>query len=165
VLATVIQWYAWTQNLLCSSLQICLILRFVLYEICHWDLKLENTLLDRNPSPRLKICDFRYSKVNIISLIWTFMEIYYIMISYTISKVDSICLLTFSGLVHTYVDKILTSISLLFVDNVWSFNCWHDVFIIELGRKSTCNPTEEALENSKTCRIQMVMSLISSETS
>ncbi|RZC11299.1 Serine/threonine-protein kinase SAPK3 isoform B [Glycine soja] len=31
-------------------------------EICHRDLKLENTLLDGNPSPRLKICDFGYSK-------------------------------------------------------------------------------------------------------
>ncbi len=32
-------------------------------EICHRDLKLENTLLDGNPVPRLKICDFGYSKV------------------------------------------------------------------------------------------------------
>lgn len=31
-------------------------------EICHRDLKLENTLLDGSPSPRLKICDFGYSK-------------------------------------------------------------------------------------------------------
>ncbi|KOM32517.1 hypothetical protein LR48_Vigan01g207300 [Vigna angularis] len=31
-------------------------------EICHRDLKLENTLLDGKPSPRLKICDFGYSK-------------------------------------------------------------------------------------------------------
>ncbi|KAL1830011.1 hypothetical protein DCAR_0209411 [Daucus carota subsp. sativus] len=31
-------------------------------EICHRDLKLENTLLDGSPTPRLKICDFGYSK-------------------------------------------------------------------------------------------------------
>ncbi|KAK6125803.1 hypothetical protein DH2020_040447 [Rehmannia glutinosa] len=31
--------------------------------ICHRDLKLENTLLDGNSAPRLKICDFGYSKV------------------------------------------------------------------------------------------------------
>lgn len=31
-------------------------------EICHRDLKLENTLLDGNPTPKLKICDFGYSK-------------------------------------------------------------------------------------------------------
>ncbi|CAL9160047.1 unnamed protein product [Musa hybrid cultivar] len=31
-------------------------------EICHRDLKLENTLLDGSPTPRVKICDFGYSK-------------------------------------------------------------------------------------------------------
>lgn len=31
-------------------------------QICHRDLKLENTLLDGSTSPRLKICDFGYSK-------------------------------------------------------------------------------------------------------
>ncbi|KAK9275974.1 hypothetical protein L1049_023250 [Liquidambar formosana] len=36
-------------------------------EICHRDLKLENTLLDGSPTPRLKICDFGYSKVNNVS--------------------------------------------------------------------------------------------------
>lgn len=30
--------------------------------VCHRDLKLENTLLDGKPAPRLKICDFGYSK-------------------------------------------------------------------------------------------------------
>lgn len=30
--------------------------------VCHRDLKLENTLLDGSPSPKLKICDFGYSK-------------------------------------------------------------------------------------------------------
>ena len=34
-----------------------------LQEICHRDLKLENTLLDGSPTPRVKICDFGYSKV------------------------------------------------------------------------------------------------------
>ncbi|KAH7277026.1 hypothetical protein KP509_39G030600 [Ceratopteris richardii] len=31
-------------------------------QICHRDLKLENTLLDDSPTPKLKICDFGYSK-------------------------------------------------------------------------------------------------------
>jgi len=35
----------------------------LLQQICHRDLKLENTLLDGSPAPRLKICDFGYSKV------------------------------------------------------------------------------------------------------
>ncbi|XP_009346160.2 serine/threonine-protein kinase SAPK3 [Pyrus x bretschneideri] len=35
-------------------------------EICHRDLKLENTLLDGSASPRLKICDFGYSKSAIL---------------------------------------------------------------------------------------------------
>lgn len=33
--------------------------------VCHRDLKLENTLLDGRPAPRLKICDFGYSKSNV----------------------------------------------------------------------------------------------------
>lgn len=37
--------------------------RRTLQGVCHRDLKLENTLLDGNPAPRLKICDFGYSKV------------------------------------------------------------------------------------------------------
>lgn len=37
-----------------------------LMEICHRDLKLENTLLDGNPTPRLKICDFGYSKSGLL---------------------------------------------------------------------------------------------------
>jgi serine/threonine protein kinase len=37
---------------------------FIMWQqICHRDLKLENTLLDGSPAPRLKICDFGYSKV------------------------------------------------------------------------------------------------------
>lgn len=40
-----------------------LILCFLMKQVCHRDLKLENTLLDGSPAPRLKICDFGYSKV------------------------------------------------------------------------------------------------------
>jgi serine/threonine protein kinase len=36
--------------------------------VCHRDLKLENTLLDGSTAPRLKICDFGYSKVVLASL-------------------------------------------------------------------------------------------------
>ncbi|KAL2504704.1 Serine/threonine-protein kinase SRK2B [Abeliophyllum distichum] len=35
-------------------------------QICHRDLKLENTLLDGRPAPRLKICDFGYSKSSVL---------------------------------------------------------------------------------------------------
>ncbi|GLT44860.1 hypothetical protein SLA2020_187340 [Shorea laevis] len=35
-------------------------------QICHRDLKLENTLLDGSPAPRVKICDFGYSKVSLL---------------------------------------------------------------------------------------------------
>uniref|UniRef100_A0A0C9S1D6 non-specific serine/threonine protein kinase n=1 Tax=Wollemia nobilis TaxID=56998 RepID=A0A0C9S1D6_9CONI len=35
-------------------------------QICHRDLKLENTLLDGSPSPKLKICDFGYSKSSLL---------------------------------------------------------------------------------------------------
>lgn len=38
-------------------------LHFIMKQVCHRDLKLENTLLDGSPAPRLKICDFGYSKV------------------------------------------------------------------------------------------------------
>nr|DAD22003.1 TPA_asm: hypothetical protein HUJ06_023466 [Nelumbo nucifera] len=34
-------------------------------QICHRDLKLENTLLDGGTAPRLKICDFGYSKSSV----------------------------------------------------------------------------------------------------
>ncbi|GAV90750.1 LOW QUALITY PROTEIN: Pkinase domain-containing protein [Cephalotus follicularis] len=37
---------------------------FLLQQICHRDLKLENTLLDGSSEPRLKICDFGYSKAS-----------------------------------------------------------------------------------------------------
>ncbi|PHU00011.1 Serine/threonine-protein kinase SAPK2 [Capsicum chinense] len=36
-------------------------------QICHRDLKLENTLLDGSSTPRLKICDFGYSKAIILN--------------------------------------------------------------------------------------------------
>ncbi|XP_057738775.1 serine/threonine-protein kinase SAPK2-like isoform X1 [Arachis stenosperma] len=35
-------------------------------EICHRDLKLENTLLDESSAPQLKICDFGYSKSSVL---------------------------------------------------------------------------------------------------
>ncbi|KAK8694758.1 hypothetical protein V6N13_072303 [Hibiscus sabdariffa] len=35
-------------------------------QVCHPDLKLENTLLDDSPAPRLKICDFGYSKSSVL---------------------------------------------------------------------------------------------------
>ncbi|KAK4256671.1 hypothetical protein QN277_006365 [Acacia crassicarpa] len=35
-------------------------------EICHRDLKLENTLLDGSAAPRLKVCDFGYSKSSVL---------------------------------------------------------------------------------------------------
>ncbi|KAG6496116.1 serine/threonine-protein kinase SAPK3-like isoform X1 [Zingiber officinale] len=47
-------------------------------EICHRDLKLENTLLDGSPTPRVKICDFGYSKVN-LSVVYAFLSISVIM--------------------------------------------------------------------------------------
>ncbi|KAJ0097590.1 hypothetical protein Patl1_28764 [Pistacia atlantica] len=37
-------------------------------QVCHRDLKLENTLLDGSLAPRLKICDFGYSKVLLVFL-------------------------------------------------------------------------------------------------
>lgn len=37
-------------------------------QVCHRDLKLENTLLDGSPAPRLKICDFGYSKSFCVTL-------------------------------------------------------------------------------------------------
>ncbi|KAK1555146.1 hypothetical protein Q3G72_022472 [Acer saccharum] len=35
-------------------------------QICHRDLKLENTLLDGSATPRVKICDFGYSKSSVL---------------------------------------------------------------------------------------------------
>lgn len=35
-------------------------------QVCHRDLKLENTLLDGSTAPRLKICDFGYSKNSVL---------------------------------------------------------------------------------------------------
>nr|QSH71650.1 serine/threonine-protein kinase SAPK8-like [Hedychium coronarium] len=35
-------------------------------QVCHRDLKLENTLLDGSHAPRLKICDFGYSKSSVL---------------------------------------------------------------------------------------------------
>ncbi|XP_052308660.1 serine/threonine-protein kinase SAPK2 isoform X3 [Populus trichocarpa] len=47
---------------LISGVSYCHSMIFMLQQICHRDLKLENTLLDGNTVPRVKICDFGYSK-------------------------------------------------------------------------------------------------------
>lgn len=47
----------------CYSCIVWVYLVLVLKLICHRDLKLENTLLDGSMAPRVKICDFGYSKV------------------------------------------------------------------------------------------------------
>ncbi|KAJ0040046.1 hypothetical protein Pint_28116 [Pistacia integerrima] len=39
---------------------------FWIKQVCHRDLKLENTLLDGSLAPRLKICDFGYSKSSVL---------------------------------------------------------------------------------------------------
>lgn len=44
------------------------IITLIMQEICHRDLKLENTLLDGSSSPQLKICDFGYSKARVSQL-------------------------------------------------------------------------------------------------
>ena len=49
--------------LLCLTYFVCGSL--IVKQVCHRDLKLENTLLDGSTAPRLKICDFGYSKVKI----------------------------------------------------------------------------------------------------
>ncbi|PKA60229.1 Serine/threonine-protein kinase SAPK6 [Apostasia shenzhenica] len=36
------------------------------HQICHRDLKPENTLLDGSPNPKVKICDFGYSKCSLL---------------------------------------------------------------------------------------------------
>ena len=41
----------------------CVFSILIFKQVCHRDLKLENTLLDGSDAPRLKICDFGYSKV------------------------------------------------------------------------------------------------------
>ncbi|XP_011016762.1 PREDICTED: serine/threonine-protein kinase SAPK2 isoform X1 [Populus euphratica] len=47
---------------LISGVSYCHSMISMLQQICHRDLKLENTLLDGSPAPRVKICDFGYSK-------------------------------------------------------------------------------------------------------
>jgi serine/threonine protein kinase len=70
--ATAIQWYKLLQNfsfilflLRAQTLQYVKLFHFIFIfkQVCHRDLKLENTLLDGSAAPRLKICDFGYSKV------------------------------------------------------------------------------------------------------
>lgn len=50
-------------RIFCFISSVLNIISFLSQQICHRDLKLENTLLDGSPAPRLKICDFGYSKV------------------------------------------------------------------------------------------------------
>jgi serine/threonine protein kinase len=45
-----------------------IVVAMIIQQICHRDLKLENTLLDGSPAPRLKICDFGYSKVCLLAV-------------------------------------------------------------------------------------------------
>ncbi|TYK13915.1 serine/threonine-protein kinase SRK2H-like isoform X1 [Cucumis melo var. makuwa] len=45
---------------------ICGVDYFHSLEICHRDLKLDNILLDGFPAPRLKICDFGFSKSSML---------------------------------------------------------------------------------------------------
>lgn len=46
-----------------SDASILCIICLLMKQVCHRDLKLENTLLDGDPALHLKICDFGYSKV------------------------------------------------------------------------------------------------------
>ena len=52
------------KHMLFSLVVVFLIIFSPSQQICHRDLKLENTLLDGSPTPQLKICDFGYSKVD-----------------------------------------------------------------------------------------------------
>ncbi|KAL8237928.1 hypothetical protein R6Q59_019009 [Mikania micrantha] len=56
---------ATSSSALSRSISFDYILHWFLYslqQVCHRNLKLENTLLDGSPAPILKICDFGYSK-------------------------------------------------------------------------------------------------------
>jgi len=58
-----------------SDVSVLFIICLFIKQVCHRDLKLENTLLDGSPAPRLKICDFGYSKVrfyfsHLIFMLW-----------------------------------------------------------------------------------------------
>ncbi len=52
----------------CCCVSTVLMIVCLMQGVCHRDLKLENTLLDGRPAPRLKICDFGYSKVQCLLL-------------------------------------------------------------------------------------------------
>lgn len=59
--------FFWSPHHRCKVLIFFLFISLAMFvlmkEVCHRDLKLENTLLDGSAAPRLKICDFGYSKV------------------------------------------------------------------------------------------------------
>lgn len=63
----------------------------LLQEICHRDLKLENTLLDGSTTPRLKICDFGYSKVFFLQ--WSSLPWFNFRVIYLLSDLFHSCLL------------------------------------------------------------------------
>ncbi|CAI9110111.1 OLC1v1010079C1 [Oldenlandia corymbosa var. corymbosa] len=50
----------------CRFVLLIHVLYLLVKQVCHRDLKLENTLLDGSPAPRLKICDFGYSKSSLL---------------------------------------------------------------------------------------------------
>uniref|UniRef100_A0A453G0T8 non-specific serine/threonine protein kinase n=1 Tax=Aegilops tauschii subsp. strangulata TaxID=200361 RepID=A0A453G0T8_AEGTS len=56
-------WFCFTQARYFFQQLICGVSYCHHMQICHRDLKLENVLLDGSAAPRLKICDFGYSKV------------------------------------------------------------------------------------------------------
>ncbi|KAH1214120.1 Serine/threonine-protein kinase SAPK2 [Glycine max] len=49
-----------------SEDEILIVKGMSMQQICHRDLKLENTLLDGSTAPRVKICDFGYSKSSVL---------------------------------------------------------------------------------------------------
>ncbi|KAJ0085664.1 hypothetical protein Patl1_07396 [Pistacia atlantica] len=67
-------WFSEDEVVLWSLLQARFFFQQLIYgfsychamEICHRDLKLENTLLDGSPTPSVKICDFGYSKSGLL---------------------------------------------------------------------------------------------------
>uniref|UniRef100_A0A453G0Y1 non-specific serine/threonine protein kinase n=1 Tax=Aegilops tauschii subsp. strangulata TaxID=200361 RepID=A0A453G0Y1_AEGTS len=59
-------WFCFTQARYFFQQLICGVSYCHHMQICHRDLKLENVLLDGSAAPRLKICDFGYSKSSVL---------------------------------------------------------------------------------------------------